>query len=136
MLTETTFGDLGPADIRLDFFGSYAVYPSKAGYSFSPILYYTSAGVGIAGISVGRFDRNFPKAVTANFTPVNSISGSVSDSAGGVSGVTITLSGRQSSSVTTDVNGNYSFVNLPAGSDYTVTPSKTTTTFFTPSNLT
>jgi hypothetical protein len=45
-----------------------------------------------------------------------------------LAGVTLTLSGSQASSTQSDINGNYTFANLPAGS-YTVTPSKTAFSF-------
>ncbi len=38
-------------------------------------------------------------------------------------GVTVTLSGSASQTTTTDTNGNYSFIGLPAGGSYKVTPS-------------
>jgi len=38
-------------------------------------------------------------------------------------GVTITMSGGASGTTTTDVNGNYSFTNLPSGQSFTFTPS-------------
>ncbi len=40
-----------------------------------------------------------------------------------VRGVTVTLSGAASGTTTTDVNGNYSFSNLPSGQSVTFTPS-------------
>lgn len=42
----------------------------------------------------------------------------------GVAGATVALSGTQSGSVDADPSGNYTFPNLAAGGDYTVTPSK------------
>ncbi len=58
------------------------------------------------------------------------IAGRVTDQAGaGLSGVTIVLSGGQSRTLTTDVNGTYSITSLAAGSGYTVTPSKAGYTF-------
>jgi hypothetical protein len=103
---------------------SYAVYPSKAGYSFSPILFRNAAGVDIPGIRLGLFRDNQPVTAVANFLATHSISGRVTDSIGGVSGVTMTLSGQGAGTATTGVNGNYSFLNLVAGNDYTITPSK------------
>jgi hypothetical protein len=52
----------------------------------------------------------------------------------GFSGVTISLSGAQSASTTTDVNGNYSFDGLLAGGNYTVSASKNGY-IFQPSNI-
>src|SRR5262249_41106731 len=43
---------------------------------------------------------------------------------GGLSGVTLTLTGSASGTVLTDGAGNYQFSSLPVGGDFTVTPSK------------
>lgn len=54
-------------------------------------------------------------------TPSYSISGTIEDGdAAAIEGVTVTLSGDQSDSTTTDANGDYSF-DVPNG-DYTITP--------------
>jgi CSLREA domain-containing protein len=69
-------------------------------------------------------------AAPATFT----ISGQVRDlNDTGVPGVTMTLSGSQSSTVTTNADGNYVFTALPSGGTYTVTPSAATFTFSPPS---
>lgn len=53
------------------------------------------------------------------------INGTITDELqNGVSGAAVVLSGATSSAVTTDANGRYSFDNLFAGRDYTVTASK------------
>jgi hypothetical protein len=57
------------------------------------------------------------------------ISGTITEGGSDLSGVTVTLSGAQSGSTTTNSSGYYSFTNLPAGS-YTVTPSKANYTFY------
>ena len=58
------------------------------------------------------------------------ISGRVTDGHGsGITGVRLTLSNAQTATTQTDASGNYSFVNLPEGNNYTVTPSKTNYTF-------
>jgi photosystem II stability/assembly factor-like uncharacterized protein len=61
---------------------------------------------------------------TANATgaPFHTISGQVTENGVGLAGVTVTLSGSQSGLRTTNSGGNYSF-ELPAGGNYTVTPS-------------
>jgi hypothetical protein len=54
-----------------------------------------------------------------------SISGRVTDGFNnGIGGATVTLSGTQAGTTTTDVSGNYSFDGLPAGGNYNLTPSK------------
>jgi uncharacterized repeat protein (TIGR01451 family) len=60
------------------------------------------------------------KAAPATFT----ISGRVLEGDNGLAGVTITLSGTQSATTTTDANGFYSFANLAAGGNYVVTPTR------------
>ena len=56
------------------------------------------------------------------------ISGTVTSSGSGLSGVSMALTGTSTGSTTTDVSGNYSFTGLSNGS-YTVTPGKTGYTF-------
>jgi Big-like domain-containing protein/carboxypeptidase family protein/IPT/TIG domain-containing protein/beta-propeller repeat-containing protein len=64
------------------------------------------------------------------------ISGRVTDANGqGLSSVTMTLSGSSSSTVQSDSSGNYSFPNLPAGGNFTITPTKSPYTFV-PTNRT
>lgn len=75
--------------------------------------------------------------------PTFAISGRVTDDKGAaLSGVTVTLGGSSSQSVTTttDANGNYVFMNLPTSGEYSVTAAKndsvftfTTASFVTPS---
>jgi Right handed beta helix region len=71
------------------------------------------ANVGCATFSTGK---------SATPAPVLSISGRISPTAYGI-GVTMTLSGETSATITTDSSGNYSFNDLSAGS-YTLTPGK------------
>ena len=59
-----------------------------------------------------------------------SINGHVRDGgANGVAGVLITLSGSQSATTQTDAGGFYQFAELPAGGNFTVTPSKAEVSF-------
>ncbi len=53
-----------------------------------------------------------------------SIGGQVTSGGTGLSGVTMTLSGSSSQTVTTDSSGNYSLGGVAGGGSYTVTPSK------------
>ena len=57
------------------------------------------------------------------------ISGSVTLSGAGVSGVTVALGGSLTASATTGSSGNYAFSGLGAGGNYTVTPSGTSYLF-------
>jgi hypothetical protein len=100
--------------------GNYTVTPSQSTFVFSP------ATNTVQDLSADR---------TFNFTLVTyQISGRVHTGGVGVSGATVNLSGFQSSSITTDAGGNYSFANLAAGQDYSLTVSKTSHTF-TPSSI-
>lgn len=88
---------------------NYIVTPTKAHYFFTP-----------ATLAVNNLSGN----TTANFSSVLRyfIAGRMADDSGqGMAGVTMTLSGSQSSAVVTSANGSYSFT-VPPGS-YTVTPS-------------
>src|ERR1035437_9410349 len=67
-------------------------------------------------------------SATSTTTSTYGISGTVSGPV--LLGVTINLTGAETGSTTTDVNGNYSFTALPNGS-YTVAPSLTGNTLTT-----
>ena len=87
-------------------FCNYTVTPSKQYYTFSP---------GSTTLT------NLSGPQTANFTATAiqySISGSV-----GMTGVTMTLTGSQNATTTSNTSGTYSFT-VSAGGQYTVTPSK------------
>lgn len=69
--------------------------------------------------------NSLARNVRLDFSPVVvSIGGQVTLGAGGLSATAMTLSGGKSLITQTDGGGNYSFANLPAGRDYTVTPAK------------
>lgn len=96
--------------------GNYVVTPSRANYTFAP---------------PSRTFNNLSANQTANFTATLNavtISGQVTENGAPLSGVTITLSGTQSGTATTDASGNYAF-NVPSGGDYVITPSRTHYTF-------
>ena len=68
-------------------------------------------------------------AISSNATAT--ISGRTTDQNGTpLAGATITLSGGQSATATTDAQGNYSFPNLPSNVSYTVTASLSGVTFY------
>lgn len=98
--------------------GNYTVTPSKTNYTFAP-----------TGASFNALGGNRTADFTATLK-LYRIGGRVTTASGaGVGGVTVTLSGSQSRTTTTDAAGNYSFTSLPAGGNYTVTPSKTNYAF-------
>jgi uncharacterized repeat protein (TIGR01451 family) len=99
---------------------NYTVTPSKTNYTFSaPSLTYTNLGA-------NQTAQNFTGTSTVTYT----ISGHIQNaSAAPINGVTVTLSGGQAGSTTTDASGNYSFAGLPSTNYYIVTPSLTNYTF-------
>jgi cytoskeletal protein RodZ len=67
-------------------------------------------------------DESPTKTETLLPTPIYKISGRVIYSGQPLGGVKITLEGSKLTSTTTDANGNYTFSDLRAGGDYTITP--------------
>src|SRR6266446_3309515 len=95
--------------------GTYAVTPSRTGYTFSPsVQAATLNGANITGL-------NFTAAAQVGST--FSISGTISPAAGGA-GATVLLSGTAGATTVADSSGNYSFAGL-AGGSYIVTPANT-----------
>lgn len=93
--------------------GTYAVTPSRTGYTFSPTT--QSAIVNGANVSGVNFSAN------AQGTQTYSISGTISPTTGGA-GTTVTLSGTTSATTVANGSGAYSFTGFGNGT-YTVTPS-------------
>jgi hypothetical protein len=87
--------------------GEYVLTPAKNHYSFSSTTMVTPTG-DQTRILTGTLLRH-------------TISGHVSSSTGqDLAGVTVTLSGSDDETTTTDNKGNFSFPNLPGGGDYAV----------------
>ena len=103
----------------------YTVTPSKLNYTFAPL---------------NQTFNNLTSNVVANFIGTlnhYSISGRVRDLGGvGMAGVTMTLSGSMTGTMTTGADGSYAFTNLPGGGFYTVTPSLAKFIFSPPSSTT
>jgi inhibitor of cysteine peptidase len=112
LATTTTDGN-GDYSFNVPVHGDYTVAPSKTHYTFD------RAGSTFNGVNADQ---------TADFVATlnrHKLSGTIKRPAGAaMAGVTVTLSGGQSATTTTDSQGGYSFANLPAGAAYTVTPSK------------
>jgi hypothetical protein len=135
---------------KLDETGSVLLFSTYLGGSTEDIGYgiaVDSSGVFLAGLTGGNFPTLNPLMphnslhwdafVTKiiGLTGFN-ITGTITGGAGGpITAATVTLSGSQSGTTQTDSNGNYSFLNLPSGGNYTVTPSKAPYTFV-PTNQT
>lgn len=97
--------------------GNYRVAPSSAGYILNP---------------TNSLFRRLSADQKADFTviPLYSLSGRVVNDAGSpITGVSVRLSGQQTLTAITDNNGVYSFTNLRADGNYTVTPSRSFYTF-------
>jgi hypothetical protein len=97
--------------------GNYTITPAKQFYVFNP---------------ASQSFNNLSGSQTANFTGTlltYSITGRVTEGSAGVAGVTIALGGSQSGSLQTDAAGYYTFTGLPAGGNYTITPSHPFFTF-------
>jgi hypothetical protein len=106
---------------------SQAAYPN-GGYSFGLLGVGNSYTVSVSApnyIFGSTSVNNLQKNVRRDFGPsLVILGGQVTLGAAGLSGVTMTYSGGKSLSVQTDAGGNYAYGFLPAGRDYTVTPTK------------
>lgn len=101
--------------------------PSSGQYSVTPTLLHHSITPGNFTVTTPTSDQSCDFAVSLNH---HDISGRVLDAAGNsLGGVTVTLSGSESSTVTTNDEGEYSFANLPADGNYTILPTKTSYSF-------
>ena len=95
-----------------------------AGNSYSAIAVLVNVAANATSPQVNQVtvsSGGSPQASASDSTNIQAfytISGSA-----GIAGATVALSGSQTSSVTADASGNYSFPNLAAGGNYTVTPS-------------
>ncbi len=76
-------------------------------------------------IQAGTYGRGAFEATIQAVPQTASLSGRVMDGFGnGVSAATVTLSGTQAATTTTDAGGNYSFTGLALGGNYNLSPSK------------
>ncbi|MCM3903756.1 MAG: carboxypeptidase regulatory-like domain-containing protein [Pyrinomonadaceae bacterium] len=118
---STTTDATGNYSLNLPAEGDYTLTLTKQNYDFSPPT---------------RQFNDLEANKVSNFTGAlrsYSIAGRVLNSTGqSMSGTTVTLSGSQAATATTDANGNYSFVATAEGS-YTVTVIKVHHTFVPPS---
>jgi hypothetical protein len=116
--SSTTTDTAGNYSFTVRAEGDYTVTPSKRHYDFSP-----------QSSSVFNLGANRSADFSATLER-HTISGRVTTAAGvGLGGVAVALSGSQSATTTTDAVGNFSFSNLPAGGNYTVTASRANYSF-------
>jgi hypothetical protein len=105
--------------------------PTSGGYTLTAKLDHYTLNPGSLTIVTPTGDQVFDSVATFNN---HGISGLITDVDGaGIAEVTVTLSGTQNATITTGVNGNYSFADLPAGGNYTVLLQKTSYAFSPPS---
>jgi len=111
VVTTDAHGSFGFSGLRQ--IGSYTVTVSKQHYSFTPASHSFTPPVANVSVSFqARLDRH-------------SINGRITRSDGtGISGLTVRIP-QASLTAVTDINGNYSVLQLPAGQSYTVVPSET-----------
>ncbi|HEY6121765.1 MAG TPA: carboxypeptidase regulatory-like domain-containing protein [Pyrinomonadaceae bacterium] len=96
--------------------GTYVITATKRHYTF-PSLAFETPGEDQIGDFTGVLNRH-------------TISGRVATPSGQpIAGAVLELSDENEQTETTDANGNYSFPNLPAGRDYTVTVSRSNYSF-------
>ncbi|HYX43099.1 MAG TPA: carboxypeptidase regulatory-like domain-containing protein, partial [Pyrinomonadaceae bacterium] len=104
-------------------------FSASAGQSFQIAAYASHTGT-FASVT-GPLPATV-NATNVTVAPVSTfqISGHVQDSGGSaLSGISINLTGSQTTSTTTDSSGNYTFASLAANGNYTVTPSSSCYTF-------
>jgi hypothetical protein len=116
--TITTSADGAYSFTALNAGGNYTVTPSKENYSFTPL-----------NGAFNNLTENKVQDFSAAYSGTFSISGIITSGGTGLSGVTITLSGSSSGSVTSGADGSFLFAGLAAGGNYTITPSKINYTF-------
>lgn len=122
--TPTTTDANGNYTFNLPRGGSFLINPSQLSYRFAPQGQVFNA---VFADQVADF-------VATLFTPT--LTGRVTDTNGvALPGVTLTLSGTQTATTTSNANGIFSFLNLTAGGNYVITPSFSIGTF-TPSSRT
>lgn len=98
--------------------GSYTITPAKTHYTFTlSSRTFTNLGGNATGDFAATLNRH---TLSGRVVNINNAA---------IAGITLTLSGSQSATATTDANGDFSFPNLPAGGGYTVTPTLANHTF-------
>jgi hypothetical protein len=118
---------------RMEFYAGTTLlgFDSDAPYTFS----WKNVPAGRYTISARTVSTNGARATStlADITvnPREGINGVITGNGLPLSGVTVALTGTQSGSTSTDINGHYSFPDLQAGGAYSVTPADTALYSFT-----
>jgi hypothetical protein len=128
---------LGGVEVRLTdgATGTFRVATTNSGgnFTFAEVTAGQSYTVTATDTSYFAFASQTTGTLTGNLTltlngvrRTYTIHGRVADSTSqDISGVTVNLSGSQTAATTTDFNGDYSFANIAAGGNYTLTPVQT-----------
>ena len=135
-LTITSFTLSGPnvGDFALTALTPASPIPAGNSATFTVTFDPSATGLRTATVSIGNDDSDenpydFAIQGTGTSQSTVSISGRIlyADTTRGARNVTMTLTAPSftTQTTTTDVNGDYTFTNVPGGNDYTLTPSKT-----------
>ncbi|HEY9405758.1 MAG TPA: Ig-like domain-containing protein [Pyrinomonadaceae bacterium] len=129
-----TATDRDGAVARVDFFDGTTQIGTDTAAPFS--VEWSPADTGAHAITAlatddkGAARTSKTQIVTVGAAPQTyAVAGRLTANGAPLAGVAVTLSGSQSGATTTDASGNYSFANLPAGGNYTVTPALASYTF-------
>ncbi|HEY0101657.1 MAG TPA: lamin tail domain-containing protein, partial [Pyrinomonadaceae bacterium] len=116
--------------------GSPARIPDTGSFTLPTTGTYTVlANSSVAG-QTGDYTLALTGGVQQNTHTISGqIRSGVDQSSVGLSGITVILSGGASATTTTDGSGHYSFAGLPAGNNYTITPTNTAQHSFTPQTV-
>lgn len=117
----TTTNSNGSYSFTVPAEGNYTVSAARTHYTFAPP---TRSFANLSGNQSADFAATLNRhTITGQITTANG---------NGLVGVTVSLSGGQAATTTTNSTGTYTFSNVPAGSNYTVTPAKVHYTFAPP----
>lgn len=110
-MTTTTAADGNYVFADLSAGGNYTVTPRKTSYAFSP-----------ANQTFNDLDSDQSQNFDGTFVTYYIAGILVNANNYPIPGATVTLSGSQNRTTTSDVSGNFSFTGLPSEGNYTVTP--------------
>ncbi|HEX8423396.1 MAG TPA: lamin tail domain-containing protein, partial [Pyrinomonadaceae bacterium] len=113
--------------------GGTARIPGTGSFVLPTTGTYTVLANSFAAGQTGNYTLTLNGNVQQNTHTISGqIFSGVDQSSVGLGGITVVLSGGASATTTTDGSGRYSFSGLPAGNNYTITPTNTAHYSFTP----